>query len=81
MFHEVLAHGCQVLLAESLLFLKFILSMGKAAALLLLGVGALLTHEPEAAKLSLYLLFPGTLHGSFGVLMVVVVTVAAGVSF
>jgi hypothetical protein len=78
---EVLANRCQVLLAKSLLFLKFILTVSKATALLFLGVGALLTHEPEAAKLGLYLLFPGALHVSIGVLMAMLVTMAAGVSF
>ena len=55
---EVLAYRCQVLSAESLLFLKLILAVGKTTALLFLAVLALLTVEPESAQLCLNLLFP-----------------------
>ena len=55
---EVLANRCQILPAKAFLLLKLILTMGKAAALFLLAVLALLTIEPEPAELSLDLLFP-----------------------
>lgn len=55
---KVLTDRCQVLLAQSLLLLELILSVGKATALLLLRVLALLTKKPEAAELGLDLLFP-----------------------
>lgn len=77
MVQKVLAYRCQVLLTKPLLLLKFVLSVREATALLLLGVGALLAHEPEATKLGLHLLFPGVFHISISVLMRMVVTMAA----
>lgn len=58
MLQKVLANWCEVLFAETLLLLEFILSVGEATALFLLAVLALLTKKPEAAELSLNLLFP-----------------------
>jgi len=55
---EVLAYRCQVLSAESLLFLKLFLAVGESTALLFLAILTILTVEPESAQLCLYLLFP-----------------------
>ena len=58
MLEEVFADRGQVLTAESLLLLEFILAVSEATALFLLAVLALHAHEPETAKLGLNLLFP-----------------------
>jgi len=58
MLEEVFADRGQVLTAESLLLLEFILTVSEATALFLLAVLALHAHEPETAKLGLNLLFP-----------------------
>ena len=58
MLEEVFADRGQVLTAESLLLLEFILTVSEATALFLLAVLALHAHEPETAKLCLNLLFP-----------------------
>lgn len=59
---EILAHRCQVLAAQALLFLKFVLAVSESATLLFLTVLTGLAIEPEAAKLSLDLLLPAVLH-------------------
>lgn len=61
MLEEVFADRGQVLTAESLLLLEFILTVSEATALFLLAVLALHAHEPETAKLGLNLLFPAIL--------------------
>jgi len=61
MLEEVLADRCQVLSAKTLLLLKLVLAVSKAAALLFLAVFAVLALEPEAAQLSLDLLLPAVL--------------------
>jgi hypothetical protein len=58
MLEEVFADRGQVLTAETLLLLEFILTVSEATALFLLAVLALHAHEPETAKLGLNLLFP-----------------------
>jgi len=58
MLEEVFADRGQVLTAEALLLLEFILTVSEATALFLLTVLALHAHEPETAKLGLNLLFP-----------------------
>lgn len=58
MFQEVLADRCQILSAETLLLLKFILSVRESATLVLLEVLAGQTLQPELAKLGLDLLLP-----------------------
>ena len=58
MLQEVLADRCQILSAEALLLLKFLLSVRESAALVLLEVFAGQTLQPELAKLGLDLLFP-----------------------
>ena len=61
MLEEVFADRGQVLTAEALLLLEFILTVREATALLLLTVFALHAHEPETTKLGLNLLFPAIL--------------------
>ena len=58
---EVLAYRGHVLLAEALLLLKFVLAMGKPAALLFVLVLALEPIEPELAQFSLDLALPSAL--------------------
>jgi len=58
---EVLAYRGHVLLAEALLLLKFVLAMGKPAALLFVLVLALEPIEPELAQFSLDLALPSIL--------------------
>jgi len=58
---EILAYRGHVLLAEALLLLKFVLAMGKPAALLLVLVLALESIEPELAEFSLDLSLPSIL--------------------
>lgn len=58
MLKEVLADRSQVLSAETLLLLKFILAVSEATALLFLAIFAVLALKPEAAQLSLDLLLP-----------------------
>jgi len=58
MLQEVLADRGQVLTAQTLLLLELILAVGKPTTLVLLAVLALQSLEPEAAQLSLHLLFP-----------------------
>jgi len=58
---EILTYRGHVLLAEALLLLKFVLSMGKPAALLLVLVLAFEAIEPELAQLCLDLALPTVL--------------------
>lgn len=55
---EVLAHGGQVLLVKVLLGLKFMFSMCKAAALLLVAVVARQSAQPKFAQLGANLSLP-----------------------
>lgn len=61
MLKEILTDRCQVLPAQSLLLLKFFLTVGEAAALVLEAILTGLSVEPEPAQLSFYLFLPAIL--------------------